>query len=64
MVANVRHFRKELCFHPKLPNLQTVATSGSRIVLPDLGKDLNIPEGSWQWVLSAFALSSVSCFYV
>ena len=33
-------------------------------MLPDLGKDLKIPEYSWQWVLSAFALSSVSCFII
>ncbi|KAF8716589.1 hypothetical protein AX14_012297, partial [Amanita brunnescens Koide BX004] len=35
-----------------------VALSGSNVVLPDLGKNLNMQQDSLQWVLSTFALSS------
>ncbi|KAF8699444.1 hypothetical protein AX14_000956 [Amanita brunnescens Koide BX004] len=43
--------------------LLIVAVSGCGVILPDIGKDLNMPQGKLQWVPSAFALSS-SCFFL
>ncbi|KAF8340804.1 MFS general substrate transporter [Amanita rubescens] len=43
--------------------LIVVAVSGCSIVLPDIGKDLNMQQDNLQWVPSAFALSS-SCFFL